>query len=163
VEPNLFQQLYQQYYAIVYRICKGYFKGDTELAGDMVQEVFIKVWERHDFFKNECQVSTWIYRITVNVCLTEIRRQKNYTNRINRLDPVGESQSERMLEETDILNRCIARLNEPDRVLALLILEDLTQQDIAQILGLTEVNARVRIHRLKEKLKKIYQEIENNI
>lgn len=163
MEPNLFQQLYQQYYAIVYRICKGYFKGDTELAGDMVQEVFIKVWERHDFFKNECQVSTWIYRITVNVCLTEIRRQKNYTNRINRLDPVGESQSERMLEETDILNRCIARLNEPDRVLALLILEDLTQQDIAQILGLTEVNARVRIHRLKEKLKKIYQEIENNI
>lgn len=163
MEPNLFQQLYQQYYAIVYRICKGYFNGDTELAGDMVQEVFIKVWERHDFFKNECQVSTWIYRITVNVCLTEIRRQKNYTNRINRLDPVAESQAERMLEETDILNRCIARLNEPDRVLALLILEDLTQQDIAQILGLTEVNARVRIHRLKEKLKKIYQEIENNI
>ncbi len=163
MEPNLFQQLYQQYYAIVYRICKGYFKGDTELAGDMVQEVFIKVWERHDFFKNECQVSTWIYRITVNVCLTEIRRQKNYTNRINRLDPVGESQAKRIEEETDLLNRCIARLNEPDRVLALLILEDLTQQDIAQILGLTEVNARVRIHRLKEKLKKIYQEIENNI
>ena len=138
------------------------FKGDTELAGDMVQEVFIKVWERHDFFKNECQVSTWIYRITVNVCLTEIRRQKNYIHRINRLDPVGESQAERMLEETDILNRCIARLNEPDRVLALLILEDLSQRDIAQILGLSEVNARVRIHRLKEKLKMIYLEIENN-
>lgn len=162
MEQDLFQQLYQQYYAIVYRICKGYFKGDAELAGDLVQEVFIKVWERHDFFKNECQVSTWIYRITVNVCLTEIRRRKNYTNRINRLDPVAESQAERMLEETDILNRCIARLNEADRVLSLLILEDLSQRDIAQILGLSEVNARVRIHRLKEKLKMIYLEIENN-
>jgi len=161
VEQDLFQQLYQQYYAIVYRICKGYFKGDAELAGDLVQEVFIKVWERHDFFKNECRVSTWIYRITVNVCLTEIRRRKNYTNRINRLDPVGESQAERMEEETAILHRCIARLNEADRVLALLILEDLSQRDIAQILGLSEVNARVRIHRLKEKLKMIYLEIEN--
>lgn len=162
MEQDLFQQLYQQYYAIVYRICKGYFKGDAELAGDMVQEVFIKVWERHDFFKNECQVSTWIYRITVNVCLTEIRRQRNYTNRINRLDAVGESQAERMEEEIGILNHCIARLNEADRVLALLILEDLSQQDIAQILGLSEVNARVRIHRLKEKLKRIYLEIESN-
>lgn len=162
MEQDLFQQLYQQYFAIVYRICKGYFKGDADLAGDMVQEVFIKVWERHDYFKNECQVSTWIYRITVNVCLTEIRRQKNYINRINRLDPVSESQAERMEDEIGILNRCIARLNEADRVLTLLILEDLSQQDIAQILGLTEVNARVRIHRLKEKLKKIYLEIENN-
>ena len=162
MEQEVFRQLYQHYYAIVYRICIGYLKGDAELAGDMVQEVFIRVWERHDFFKNECQVSTWIYRITVNVCLTEIRRQKNYINRINRLDPVSESQAERMEDEIGILNRCIARLNEADRVLALLILEDLSQQDIAQILGLTEVNARVRIHRLKEKLKKSYQEIENN-
>lgn len=160
MEQDLFQQLYQQYFAIVYRICKGYFKGDAELAGDMVQEVFIKVWERHDFFKNECQVSTWIYRITVNVCLTEIRRRKNYTNRINQLDPVSENQTERMEEEIGILNRCIARLNEADRILALLILEDLSQQDIAQILGLSEVNARVRIHRLKEKLRLIYLEIE---
>lgn len=162
MEQDLFQQLYQQYFAIVYRICKGYFKGDAELAGDMVQEVFIKIWERHDYFKNECQVSTWIYRITVNMCLTEIRRQKNYSKRLNRLDSVGESQAERIQEETSILQQCIARLNEPDRVLALLILEDLSQQDIAQILGLTEVNARVRVHRLKEKLRKTYQEFENN-
>ncbi len=162
MEQNLFQQLYQQYYAIVYRICIGYLKGDAELAGDMVQEVFIKVWERHDFFNNECKVSTWIYRITVNMCLTEIRRQKNYAKRINRLEPPGESQSERKHEETEILHRCIARLNESDGVLAMLVLEDLSQQEIAQILGLSEVNARVRIHRLKEKLKKIYQEIENN-
>lgn len=162
MEQDLFQQLYQQYYVVVYRICLGYFKGDSELAGDMVQEVFIKVWERHDFFKQECQFSTWIYRITVNVCLTEIRRQKNYSKRIDRLEPVGESQSDRIHEDVALLHRCIARLNEPDRVLALLILEDLSQQDIAQILGLTEVNARVRIHRLKEKLRLIYQEIENN-
>jgi len=162
MEQELFRQLYQHYYAIVYRICKGYFRGDAELAGDMVQEVFIKVWERHDFFKNECQVSTWIYRITVNVCLTEIRRRKNYTKRINQLHPEGESQAKRIEEETDLLNRCIARLNEADRVLAMLMLEDLLQPEIAQILGLSEVNARVRIHRLKEKLKKSYQEIENN-
>jgi RNA polymerase sigma-70 factor (ECF subfamily) len=160
MEQDLFQQLYQQYYAIVYRICKGYFKGDAELAGDMVQEVFIKVWERHDFFKQECQVSTWIYRITVNVCLTEIRRQKNYANRLTKLDPPAESCSENKQEESAILFRCIARLKESDRVLALLILEDLTQEDIAQILGLSDVNARVRIHRLKDKLKRIYQETE---
>ncbi len=161
MEQDLFRQLYQQYYAIVYRICKGYFKGNVDLAGDMVQEVFIRVWERHDFFKHECQVSTWIYRITVNVCLTEIRRRKNYVSRLNKLEPPTESYSDSKQDESAILLRCIARLNEADRVLAMLILENIPQQDIAHILGLNEVNARVRIHRLKDKLKRIYQETEN--
>ncbi len=161
MEQDLFQQLYQQYYAIVYRVCKGYFKGDAELAGDMVQEVFIKVWERYDFFKQECQVSTWIYRITVNVCLTEIRRQKNYANRLNKLDPPTEINLDSKQEESAVLFQCIARLNEADRVLAMLILEDISQQDIASILGLSEINARVRIHRLKDKLKRIYRDTEN--
>lgn len=157
MEQEIFQAIYHQHYPSIYRLCLGYVKGNADLAADLVQEVFIRVWEKYDDFKNQSQVSTWIYRIAVNTCLTEIRRSKSYENRLlNYQTPEGDS-AEKQQSDQQILNRCIEQLDEPDRVLAMLILEDLPQPEIAQILGLTEVNTRVKAHRLKEKLRNAYQ------
>jgi len=157
VEPDIFQSIYNQYYPVVYRLCLGYFKGDAGIAADMVQEVFIRVWEKHDEFRNESQVNTWIYRIAVNCCLTEIRRKKNYETRIQRYQPDENDPAEKQQNDQDLLHQCIAQLDEPDRLLAMLTLEDLSHQEIARVLGLTEVNTRVKVHRLKDKLRNAYQ------
>lgn len=157
MEQDIFQAIYNQYYPVVYRLCLGYFKGNTEVAADMVQEVFIRVWEKYDYFKGESQVNTWIYRIAVNCCLTEIRRKKSYENHILAYRQPENDSAEKQQNDQEILHHCIAQLDEPGRVLAMLILEDLSHQDIALILGLTEVNIRVKIHRLKEKLHQVYQ------
>jgi len=157
VEQDIFQAIYNQYYSVVYRLCLGYFKGNAEVAADMVQEVFIRVWEKYEYFKGESQVNTWIYRIAVNCCLTEIRRKKSYENHILAYRQPENDSAEKQQTDQEILHHCIAQLDEPGRVLAMLILEDLSYQDIALILGLTEVNIRVKIHRLKEKLHQVYQ------
>jgi len=162
VEQDIFQSVYHQFYPVVYRLCLGYFKGDAGLATDMVQEVFIRVWEKHDSFKGECKVNTWIFRIAVNCCLTEIRRRKNYENRILHYRQPENDPAEKQHNDQEILYRCIKQLDEPNRVLAMLILEDLSNKDIALILGLTEVNTRVKVHRLKEKLHQVYKTIEAN-
>ena len=162
MEQEIFQAIYTQYYPVVFRLCMGYFKGDKELAADMIQEVFIRIWEKHDEFRNESEVNTWIYRIAVNCCLTEIRRKKSYETRIQTYrQPEGDS-AEKQQHDQEILHQCIAQLDEPDRLLAMLVLEDLSQQEIAKVLGLTEVNTRVKVHRLKEKLRKNYQSMKNN-
>jgi len=157
MEQDIFQAIYNQHYPSIYRLCLGYVRGNADLAADLAQEVFIRVWEKHDEFKNQSQVSTWLYRIAVNCCLTEIRRSKSYQNRIqNYQTPEGDS-AEKQHSDQEILQQCIAQLDEPDRVLAMLILEDLPQPEIAQVLGLSEGNTRVKIHRLKEKLRTAYQ------
>lgn len=162
MEPDIFQAIYKQYYPVVFRLCLGYFKGDMQLVADMVQEVFIRIWEKHDEFRNESQVNTWIYRIAVNCCLTEMRRKKSYENRIQTYRPPEGDSAEKQQGDEEILHQCIAQLDEPDRLLALLVLEDLPHQEIAKVLGLTEVNTRVKVHRLKEKLRKNYQTITIN-
>jgi len=156
MDRDFFQELYAQYYPNIYRLCLGYVKGNGSLAADLAQEVFINVWEKYDSFKGECQVSTWLYRIAVNCSLTEIRRNKSYQNRIQAYEaPEGDS-AEKQHSDNDLLNRCIAKLDEPDRILATLVLEGLPQQEIASILGLSDSNTRVKVHRLKEKLRATY-------
>ena len=70
---SLFESLHLQYYAMVLQMSLGYMKGDSELARDMAQEVFINIWNALAKFKGESSYKTWIYRITVNTCLLYIR------------------------------------------------------------------------------------------
>jgi RNA polymerase sigma-70 factor (ECF subfamily) len=94
--------------------------------------------------------------------LTEIRRKKSYETRVLRYQAPENDSAEKQQNDQETLHRCIAQLDEPDRVLTMLILVDLSHRDIARILGITEVNARVKVHRVKEKLHKIYQELESH-
>lgn len=156
MDRDYFRELYGQYYPCIYRLCLGYVKGNASLAADLAQEVFISVWEKYDSFKGDCQVGTWLYRIAVNCSLTEIRRNQSYRNRIQAYEiPEGDS-AEKQHSDSELLSRCIAKLEEPDRILALLVLEGLPQQEIASILGLSDSNTRVKVHRLKEKLRATY-------
>lgn len=156
MEQDVFQEIYQKHYPSVYRVCLGYMKGSVELAEDLAQEVLIRIWERYDSFKGESELSTWIFRIAVNCCLTEIRRNKSFVARNSRYEaPLGSS-VESQQSEQEVLIRCIELLDEGDRVLAMLVLEDLSTAEVAKILGINEGNARVKIHRLKERLREAY-------
>ena len=70
-----FKDIYNNYSQKVLRLCLGY-TGDSAQADDLCQEVFIKVWENLSKFRGDSQISTWIYRITVNTCLLHLRNEK---------------------------------------------------------------------------------------
>lgn len=148
-----FQNLYTENYERVIRLCLGYFKGDEQLAKDLTQEIFLKVWQQLPSFRNEAKVSTWIYRITVNTCLQELRKKKTKLLSIDLAasEPYWGEDTEQQFRA---MYSCISKLSEENKTIILLELEGVPQEEIAQIVGISHSAVRTRIHRIKEKLSK---------
>ena len=149
-----FNTLYKENYAKVYRLCLSYVSGNEEVADDLSQEVFVKIWQNLDNFREDSQISTWVYRITVNTCLMHLRKikkmQEKYTADIP--DEMVDDSDEEKNERLKMLRSCIGKLNEMGKILISLVLEEVPQKEIADTLGLTDENVRVKIHRNKGKL-----------
>lgn len=153
---SLFESLHTQYRSMVRQMCMGFMKGDRDLANDLSQDVFINIWKALDGFRSESSYKTWIYRITVNTCLQQIRRDKNKTK--VPVDDVHLTEEEDNKEQQfQQLYAAIGQLTEVDRVLIMMVLDDLEYEEIGKVMGITEGNLRVKIHRIKERLKKILE------
>ncbi|MXV51941.1 sigma-70 family RNA polymerase sigma factor [Pedobacter sp. HMF7647] len=145
-----FEDLYKQYSPQIFRVCLGY-TNNRDQAKDLVQETFVSVWKSLPGFRNESHISTWIFRIATNHCLRAIEVAKRMPAAELPFD-LTETQEESPEEKLTFLYQCIAGLQETDRVIISLELEGLPQLSIAEIVGLSSGNVRVRIHRIKEKL-----------
>jgi RNA polymerase sigma factor (sigma-70 family) len=153
-----FQNLYLAHYPMVNRLCLGFLKGDSDQAKDLNQEVFIQVWNNLGKFREESSPKTWIYRITVNTCLNYLKREKVLAGKLEDAARSQESSTEIGLTENDpvrALYEAMAALSEVDRLVTGLLLDEVPQEEIAAILGITEGNLRVKIHRIKLRLKKL--------
>jgi len=154
----VFDEIYQTYWNKVFRICMGYVN-DHDWAKDIAQETFVTVWQALPKFRNESAVGTWIFRIASNHCLRQIERQ----SRMPRSD-MPEQMADHIEPDTEpqvqFLYKCIAELPETDRLIISLELEDVKQAEIAKIVGLSETNIRVKVHRIKEKLTKKFENYE---
>lgn len=145
-----FEEIYLKYSPQIFRVCMGYVN-DYNQAHDLTQETFIAVWKNLSSFKNRSKISTWIFRIATNNCLRAIEKSK----RIKTTElPFNLSAAEERTQDEDLrfLYSCIAELEETERIIISLVLEDLPQSEIASVVGISEVNTRVKIHRIKGKL-----------
>lgn len=146
----IFEEIYQQYSVKIYRLCMAYVN-DDDTAKDLTQDTFTTVWQNLGAFRNESSVGTWVYRIATNKCLRSIEQ----TKRLKRTDlPLQLAENPASSQEDDIqrLYKCISELEEMDRIIISLELEEMPQSEIAVIVGITESNVRVKIHRIKSKL-----------
>jgi len=157
---NQIKNIYSTYSQKVHRLCLGY-TGDSMQADDLLQEVFIKVWENLEKFRGESLVSTWIYRITVNTCLLYLRNAKKTTQVAieNTVLKISEDTDEKE-NEIQLLYKCISELPETDRLIITLLLEEVPYAEIATITDISEGNLRVKIHRIKQQLSTIYTKYE---
>jgi len=155
-QKTAFEELYKRHYNKVFRLCLGYVVGDNDQAHDLLQEVFIKVWECWDSFKGNSQRSTWLYRITVNTCLQQLRNHKKYQKTsINVLDKeVIQEESPNRENQFVQLYSCISKLNKENKTILLLELEGIPQQEIATIIGIQNNALRTRLNRIKSSLTK---------
>jgi RNA polymerase sigma-70 factor (ECF subfamily) len=154
-----FEAIYQNNYQKIIRVCMGYVNGDEALAKDLTQEVFIKVWKNLASFREEASISTWIYRITVNTCLLQLRKKK-YVKGEEAIDKLLVSEENTHFSKEYQLKKmyqCINKLPKESRGIVLLALEGLPQKDIAEIIGVSHEAIRVRIHRIKNSLTKCVQ------
>jgi RNA polymerase sigma-70 factor, ECF subfamily len=145
-----FETIYKEYWQKVFRVCMGYVN-DYDWAKDIAQETFITVWKQLPNFRNESSIGTWIFRIASNQCLRQLEKQKRMpkSEMPFQLEEKQETENE---EKIKFLYQCISELNETDRIIISLELENIKQAEIAEIVGISESNVRVKIHRIKEKL-----------
>lgn len=152
-----FTEIYHKYSTGMRKLCYGYC-GDTDLADDLLQETFISVWNNLEKFRGEAQLSTWIYRIAVNTCLSNIRKKKlkvvKASDDLMNAIPETKTETESQIQA---LYKSISCLKEVDRLIIMLFLEERTYPEIAEITGFKESNVRVKIHRIKKELTEIYK------
>jgi len=153
-----FEEIYKTHSQKVFRLCMG-FVNDEACAQDITQETFITVWQQLSKFRNESAIGTWVFRIASNQCLRQIEKQ----GRMPKGELPGEiedSPQTNIEGKVQFLYKSISELPEVDRIIISLELEDLRQAEIANIVGLSESNIRVRIHRIKDKLSQKFENYE---
>jgi RNA polymerase sigma-70 factor (ECF subfamily) len=162
-QEELFKKAISGNESRIYGVCCYYF-GRSDDARDAYQEILLKVWLNVTSFRGESQMSTWVLRIAVNVCLTFLSKAKKNSHltpfsKVENYDIPSESENESEIEEAKIkfFEDFKSRLNQVDRTLVSLYLEGIEYREIAQITGLSEVNARTRIHRIKAEIKKEWE------
>jgi len=146
---------------IIIKICRAYTNSQEDFE-DYYQEVCLQIWRSKDNFREQCKWSTWVYRISLNVCLTLLKKKKSKGQTYFTSDVLPDVIiTENRAFEDESLNQlyvAIRHLSEVDRALILLYLEEKSYQEIADILGTTANNIGVRVNRIKERLKKILNE-----
>lgn len=153
-----FEEIYNTYWQKVFRLSMGYLN-DHDSAKDIAQETFINVWEQLPKFRKESSIGTWIFRIASNNCLHQIEKN-NKMPKSNLPFDIEDNIQPSIEDETEFLYKCISELPEIERIIISLELEDIKQIEIANIVGISEGNVRVKIHRIKEKLTKKFKEYE---
>jgi len=163
-DDERFTAIVAQHKDMLYRICCAYTQ-DPDARNDLFQEVLIRLWSGADSFRREARLTTWLYRVAVNACLTWVRGERRRTRRFVHTAPeefesvaAEAPAAPEMDEELRRLYACIARLRPLDRLLVSLYLEESPAGDIAAALGISEGNVRVKLHRIKEELKTIWKE-----
>ncbi|MCB0726731.1 MAG: sigma-70 family RNA polymerase sigma factor [Ignavibacteriae bacterium] len=160
---ELFLNLMQQHRKIIFKICNSYCRNKNERE-DLAQEILYQLWKSFETFDPEnndpVKFSTWMYRVALNVAISFYRkdRKADLTDRLD--DKVFEIASGEDISDVSeaennfsLLQKFINELNELDRALILLYLEENSYKEIGEILGITETNVATKISRIKEKLK----------
>lgn len=154
-----FLSVIREYERVIYKVCYLYTTKSATL-GDLYQEVVLNLWKAYPKFRYECKISTWIYRIALNTCISFIRKEKNIPEIV-----ALTQEANWMTEEYDPLQemlrklyRMINQLGQLEKSIILLYLEEKSYDEIAEITGLTVTNVATRLSRIKDKLKKRKQE-----
>lgn len=142
---------------IIIKICRAYTNSQEDFE-DYYQEVCLQIWRSKDNFKEESEWSTWVYRLSLNVCLTLLKKKKNDPQHFTSDTLPAEVTEDSRAFADESLNElydAIKHLSEVDRAVILLYLEEKSYQEIADIIGTNPNNIGVRIKRIKERLKKL--------
>ncbi len=153
-----FLAVIREYSRVIYKVCYMYTTPNATI-NDLYQEVVLNIWKAFPKFRKECKISTWIYRISLNTCISFLRKEKNIPEIVTLTQEADRSEE---LDETQVmlkqLYHMINRLGELDKSIILLYLEEKSYEEISEIIGLTLTNVATKINRIKDKLRKMNKE-----
>lgn len=138
----------------IYTVCYMFSK-DQDEVNDLYQEVLINLWRGFDDFEHRSDIRTWVYRVALNTCISIDRKQRRRSDFELRMDINLFEDRDTDSKQVDLLHKRIMNLQPFDRAIVLLWLEDISYEEIGQIVGISAKNVSVRLVRIKEQLKKL--------
>jgi RNA polymerase sigma-70 factor (ECF subfamily) len=165
-DRHAFEKLYRSHCGRIYALCWRMCGGDVSLAEDMVQEAFVRAWNKLDLFRGESKFGTWLHRLAVNVVLSDRRIR---VKRVGREQELGEAVERTLVGERDVfaglrkdLEAAISGLPERARtVLVLYDIEGYQHQEIAEMTGMAVGSSKAQLHRARKLVREILEDSES--
>lgn len=155
MDEQPFLVLIQEHQGIVHKICRLY-RDSKEDREDLFQEITYQLWKSFPSFKGDAKVSTWMYRIALNTAIASFRKKRLDVEYHPVLpDLPDEEADEEYLIRQESLFATLKQLNESERAIVALYLDDLSYRQIAEIIGINENNVGVKLNRIKLKIQKL--------
>lgn len=155
-----FQRIVMEQKSTIYSVCYM-FASAKEEADDFFQETLVNMWQGFDRFRGDSNVRTWVYRVSLNTCISYKRKKRVRTMPLD-LSPDILNDSTPIGCQNMLLHERITRLEPFDRAIILLWLEDMSYEEIAAIVGITVKALAVRLVRIRQKLISLNNETPKN-
>ena len=149
-----FEQLVRTHKATIYAVCYLFSKDQDEVA-DLFQECLMNLWKSWAGYEGRSDVKTWIYRVSLNVCVSLDRKRKRHSTVPLTIDINPYEEDNQNSQQMERLRQRINQLPPYDRAIVLLWLENISYEEIGAIVGITAKNVSVRLVHIKEQLKKM--------
>ncbi|MEM9410424.1 MAG: sigma-70 family RNA polymerase sigma factor [Planctomycetota bacterium] len=125
---------------------------------DLIQEILFQLWKSYPSFRSDCKFSTWMYRVALNTAITYFKRDQKYpttnlANGITESIPQGQDKTKDQLSRLELFYRAAESLSEIEKAIIFLHIEGLSHKEMAETLGISDVNTRVKLNRIKKKIK----------
>ncbi|WP_259067001.1 RNA polymerase sigma factor [Mucilaginibacter sp. X4EP1] len=156
-----FLQLLNENKGILFKICKIY-EDDADDQNDLLQEMTLQLWLAFDSFRGESKFSSWMYRVALNTAIVFFKKQKRRPDSEQlpgNFEQIDDDLNTEKEEQLALFYKAVQQLDKVEKALIYLYMENQTHEEIAENLGITAINARVRLNRIKNKLKEIIKNI----
>lgn len=149
-----FNEILDRHSGLIYKVCRGY-AADSDHLKDLYQEVLANVWEGLDTFANRCQLTTWLYRVAVNTCITDFRHSGRRSAMQVSIDEINlelPDVPDERLRKVRLMYRLISTLDRADRALLMMWLDGQSYDEIAAVTGISRNNVASKLHRIRLRL-----------
>jgi len=157
-DEKKFISLINEHQGLIHKVCIMY-EGDREVRNDLFQEIVLQLWKSFPTFRGESKITTWMYRIALNTAISGYRKQTRHVatedlheGHLNISDQHSGEDGE---ENARKLQWAIRQLSEIERAMVMMALEEIPYEEVAETIGITQNNVRVRMNRIREKLRKL--------
>ena len=161
-QGKIFDDLIEQHKGILFKVARAYCP-DVEDRQDLIQEMMIQIWQSIHKYNTQYKISTWLYRVSLNVAISFYRksstRAKKHTELREQLVEITVEDKSDKERQLNLLEQFISELKEMDKALIILYLEDKSHTEIAEILGISVSNVGTKIGRIKDKLKTRFSQL----
>lgn len=145
---------------VVHKVCAMYCDNEEDRK-DLFQEILVNLWKSYPSFRGDSKFSTWMYRVSLNVAIQRLRKtnkKKEDATLSLDFDVIAHPQKETLPEkELQMMHAAINRLSDVEKAIVMLYLEEKGNEEIADIVGISQNYVRVKMTRIREKLKKMVE------